>query len=78
MPVIIFKVPDFFRIARAFEFLVSISRVFIFIFRRIKAVSMAVARGVQGGRGHLPPPQPPGRWKKIDKDYSNWIRIKKN
>ena len=37
---------------------------------------MAVARGVQGG--HLPPPQPPGRRKKIDEDYSNWLGIKKN
>ena len=36
---------------------------------------MAVARGVQGGR-HLLPPQPPGRWKKIDEDYSNWLGIK--
>ena len=32
---------------------------------------MAVARGVQG-----PPPQPPGRWKKIDKDYGNWMGMK--
>ena len=36
---------------------------------------MAVARGVQGG-GRLPPPQPPGHWKKLDKDYGNWKGIK--
>ena len=27
--------------------------------------------------GALAPPQPPGRWKKIDEDYSNWLGIKK-
>ena len=35
--------------------------------------AMAVARGVQ--EGALDPPQPPGHWKKIDKDYSNWMGI---
>ena len=34
---------------------------------------MAVARGVQGGA--IAPPQQPGRWKKIDEDYSNWLGI---
>ena len=38
---------------------------------------MAVARGVQGGRHLPPPPQLPGHWKKIDKDYSNWMGINK-
>ena len=44
-------------------------------------LSDAVIRSRHGrsqGGALAPPPQPPGGWKKIDEDYSDWLGIKKN